>query len=251
MDTNQFTSSSSAPAQAQSSRGAFAQAQAQSSIAAFAQAQPRQQAAQKDIIHGSNGVLTRSQQILPSTYTSEKTKRILNCFSADAEAERLCILGVGYTDGDFQIPASEGTHVRETTKDCAARCLEEEFGFKPRGVELKPLDEEVLPNGKRNYHYGIHIRPGQYTTVPIESIRPNRSLDDGQCKATVYVYGTREALEPILRAYQRPTADHVRAGHDNINALVMMPFTRLREFLQQQATRIEEQATRKGAFGKR
>jgi hypothetical protein len=83
---------------------------------------------------------------------------------------------------------------------------------------------------RHHKHYFAQISSERdYSLVPIDRIRPDPSRDDRvkKRKASVYLFGTLEALVPIIRAYEPPGG---RLDHDPIDKLCCIPFSELRRF---------------------
>jgi hypothetical protein len=170
-----------------------------------------------------------SRRIRLSTYVPNLTRQVLTSLTTHPNARNLFLLGVKYQDeqgGDVQAGISESAHVRESPGDTAFRGIREELHIQ--------LSEGFTLNNyghfRNHVHYFAEITSEQdYSLVPIDEIVPEPSKDDkvNKGKASVYLFGTLDVLEPILRGYQPPAG---RPNHDPIDKLCAIPFSELRRF---------------------
>jgi len=180
---------------------------------------------------GAEGHIDRveSRGIKRSIYAPNLTRQVLTHLTTHPNAQNLFLLGVKYevredgTGGDIQAGISESGHIGESPIMNGFRGITEELHMRlARGFSL-----ERFGRSRNHTHYYAEIRSEHdYSLVPIDQIRPDTSQDD-KGKASVYLFGTLDALEPIIRGYQPPAG---LLDHDAIDKLCAIPFSELRRF---------------------
>lgn len=181
---------------------------------------------------GAEGLIQRRPEITRSTYAPNITRKVLTHLTTHPNAQNLFLLSVKYEDergGDVQPGISESAHVRESHIGTALRGITEELHLRvARGFHLTEFHDDDCPRHHKHYFAQISSER-DYSLVPIDRIRPDPSRDDRvkKRKASVYLFGTLEALVPIIRAYEPPGG---RPDHDPIDKLCCIPFSELRRF---------------------
>ena len=152
---------------------------------------------------------------------------------------KLYLLGVKYieeidkdgiiTGNDVQFGISETSHHNETAINNANRGVLEELQI-TLNIRLK-LYQEFKTKFKSHSHFiGYISSKDQYKFPEKDTIIPDPSLDNRDQKASIYLYGEKKNLLPIVQNYE---AFPIFKGspHDPITDLVLIPFSDLERWL--------------------